>query len=244
MGLVVIEWALGRKMGIAKQLYQLQEVDLEIESNEQSLKQMLRQLGEDQVVVGAQTRLTSEQQSLDKLAHQQRSMEWEIDDLVSKIKADEGQLYGGRINNPKELTNFQHEVNILKTRRDQLENNALEIMSQVELAEAGVTAANSELEKLEAEWQEQQKQLSADMEKLKGDLSELGHTRQIISAEIDPKSVGVYDKLRKQKGQVVARVEQGISRGCRIALASSELQQVRSGKLVQCSACGRILFLP
>ena len=231
-------------MGIAKQLYQLQEVDLEIESNEQSLKRMLRQLGEDQVVVGAQTRLASEQQSLDKLAHQQRSTEWEIDDLVSKIKADEGKLYGGRINNPKELTNFQHEVSILKTRRDQLENNALEIMTQVELAEASVTAANSELEKLEAEWQEQQKQLSVDMEKLKGDLSELGHTRQIISDEIDPKSVGVYDKLRKHKGQAVARVEQGICCGCRIALSSSELQQVRSGKLVQCSACGRILFLP
>lgn len=231
-------------MGIAKQLYQLQKVDLEIESNEQSLKQMLRQLGEDQVVVGAQTRLASEQQSLDKLAHQQRSTEWEIDDLVSKIKADEGKLYGGRINNPKELTNFQHEVSILKTRRDQLENNALEIMSQVELAEASVTAANSELEKLEAAWQEQQKQLSVDMEKLKGDLSELGHTRQIISDEIDPTSVGVYDKLRKHKGQAVARVEQGICCGCRIALSSSELQQARSGKLVQCSACGRILFLP
>jgi len=231
-------------MGIATQLYQLQEVDLEIESNEQSLKQMLSRLGDNQVVVRAQNRLASAQQKLDELLHQQHSMESEIDDLVSKIKTVEEQLFSGRINNPKELTNLEHEANILKNKRDHMENNALEIMSQVELAEAGVTATSSELEKLEAEWQEQQKQLSADVEKLKGDLSELGRKRQIISTEIDPKSVGAYDKLRKQKGQAVVRVEQGICRGCRIALSSSELQQARSGDLVQCSTCGRILFLP
>ena len=231
-------------MGIAKQLYQLQEVDLEIESAEQSLEQMLSRLGDNQVVVRAQAGLASAQQKLDELLHQQHSMESEIDDLVSKVKAVEEQLFSGRVNNPKELTNLQYEANILKGKRDQVENGALEIMSQVEMAEAGVTATGSELETLQAEWQEQQKQLSADIEKLKGDLSELGHKRQIISNEIDPKSVGAYDKLRKQKGQAVARVEQGICRGCRIALSSSELQQARSGDLVQCSTCGRIIFLP
>ena len=41
-----------------------------------------------------------------------------------------------------------------------------------------------------------------------------------------------------------ARVEQGICRGCRISLPTTDLQQARSGKLVQCSSCGRILFLP
>ena len=231
-------------MGIAKQLYQLQEVDLEIESAEQSLEQMLSRLGDNQVVVRAQAGLASAQQKLDELLHQQHSMESEIDDLVSKIKTVEEQLFSGRVNNPKELTNLQHEANILKGKRDQVENGVLEIMSQVEMAEAGVTATGSEMEKLETEWQEQQKQLSADIEKLKGDLSELGRKRQIISNEIDPGSVGAYDKLRKQKGQAVARVEQGICRGCRIALSSSELQQARSGDLVQCSTCGRIIFLP
>lgn len=231
-------------MSITRQLYQLQQVDLEIESNEQALGQMVSQLGENQMVVKAQAKLAAEQQKLDKLTHQQRSAEWEIDDLVSKLKDAEEQLYSGRIKNPKELTNLQHEVDILKKKRNQLENSALEIMSQVELTEAGVTAAGSELEKLEAEWQEKQKQLSAEIEKLKGKLSEFGHKRQLMSAEIDPKSAQFYNRLRKQKGRAVVRVEQGICRGCRIALSSSELQQARSGELTQCSTCGRILFLP
>ena len=231
-------------MGIAKQLYQLQEVDLEIESNEQSLKQVLSQLEDNRVVVQAQTRLASEQQKLDELARQQRSAEGDIDDLVSKIKDFEVKLYSGKINNPKELSSLQYEVEILKNKRNHLENNALDVMSQVEQAEASVAEADSDLKKLETEWQAQQKQLSADVEKIKSDLSELGHKRQLVLDDIDPAAVRVYDRLRKQKGWAVARVEQGICRGCRIALSSSELQQVRSGDLVQCSTCGRILFLP
>jgi len=231
-------------MGVAKQLYQLQEVDLELESNEQGLKQMTSQLGKSQAVVRAQTRVASEQQRLDELRHQQHSAEWEFDGLVGKIKAAEEQLYSGRIRNPKELTSLQYEVNMLKTRRDQLETSALEIMDQVEIAEASVAAASGEFKKLEAEWHNQQQQLSADIEKLKSKLSDLKHKRELLSVEIDPQATEVYDKLRKQKGQAVAKVEQGICRGCRISLPSSELQQVRSGDLMQCGSCGRILFLP
>jgi len=231
-------------MGVAKQLYQLQEVDLELESNEQGLRQMTSQLGKSQAVVRAQTRVASEQQRLDELRHQQHSAEWEIDDLVGKIKAAEEQLYSGRIKNPKELTSLQHEVNMLKTRRDQLETSALEIMDHVELAEASVAASSGEFKKLEAEWHNQQQQLSADIEKLKDKLSDLKHKRGLLSVEIDPQAIEVYDRLKKQKGQAVAKVEQGICRGCRISLPSSELQQARSGDLMQCGSCGRILFLP
>lgn len=231
-------------MGIAKQLYQLQEVDLEIEASEQTLSRLVSQLGKNQVVVEAQTKLTSGQRQLDALKHRQRSAEWEIDDLVNKITTAEEQLYSGRIKNPKELTSLQHEVNGLKAKRDQLENKALEVMGQVEQAEANVTAAGSEFNKLEAEWHHQQQQLSADIEALKSKLSDLRDKRQLWSAEIDAQAVAVYDKLRKQRGQAVAKVEQGICRGCRISLPFSELQQARSGNLVQCSSCGRILFLP
>ena len=231
-------------MGIAKQLYQLQEVDLEIEASEQTLSRLSSQLGDNKVVVEAQAKLTLAQQQLAELKRRQRSAEGDIDDLVSKITTVEEQLYSGRIMNPKELSSLQHEVDLLKAKRDQLENKALEIMDQVESAEASVTATSSEFNKLGAEWHHQQQQLSTDIEALKSKLSDLGNKRQRHSAEIDSWAVAVYDTLRKQKSQSVVKVEQGICRGCRISLPVSELQQVRSGNLVQCSSCGRILFLP
>jgi len=231
-------------MVIPRQLFQLQELDLEIESHEQSLSQKTGQLGENRSVVQAQEKLTSEQQHLEELRHEQRSAEWEIDDLTSKIKTVEGQLYGGKISNPKELSGLQHEVNTLKGNRDQLETGALEVMDHVETSEARLNAASNELGKAKDEWQARQKQLSAEIEQLTNRLSDLKNNREQILVGIDAPAVESYEKLRKLKGQAVSRVEQGICRGCRISLSSSELQQVRSGNLVQCGSCGRILFLP
>jgi len=230
-------------MGIAKQLYQLQEVDLELESNEQAVSQIANQLGKNQAVVRAQNELALERQRLEELTRQQHSAEWEIEDLVNKLTTAEEKLYSGRIKNPKELTSLQHEVDGLKARRNQLEDKALEIMDQVELATATVATKSSELKTLETEWHSRQQQLSNEMERLKTILSDLKQKRQLLSAKIYPQAIEFYDELIKQKGTAVAKVDQGMCRGCRILLPAVELQQARSGSLVQCSSCGRILFL-
>ena len=230
-------------MGVAKQLYQLQEFDLEIESNERALSRIASQLGESQAVVKVQNQLQLEQQRLEELRHKQRSAEWEIDDLETKVTAAEETLFSGRIKNPKELTNLQHEVEALKAKRDQLEEKALEIMDQVEQSETSVARISNQLETLKAEWQRQQQQLSDEMDQLKAILSDLRQKWQLLSEEIEPQAVEFYQELRKEKGTAVVRVEQGICRGCRISLPITELQRARSGNLVQCSSCGRILFL-
>jgi predicted nucleic acid-binding Zn-ribbon protein len=230
-------------MKVVKQLYQLQEVDLELESSEQALNQIAGQLGESQAVNRAQAKLKLEHQHLEELKREQHSAEWEIDDLITKLTAAEKKLYSGTIKNPKELTNLQHEIDGLKTKRDRLEDKALELMDKVELTETSVASLSSQLKRLEDEWQRQQQQLSSRLEKLKTILSDLEHKRQLLLANTDPQAVEFYHQLKNQKGTAVAKVEQGICHGCRISLPITELQQARSGNLVQCSSCGRILFL-
>jgi len=234
------------KMNIAKQLYQLQEIDLELESNEQARKQKASQLGESPEVVRTRTELSSQRQHrqhLEELKRQQLSAEWEIDDLTSKITTLEQKLYGGSIGNPKELASLQHEVEGLKARRNQLEDRALEIMEQVELSKARVTNMSGELKRLEAEWQREQEHLTTDIEQLKTTLSGLEHKRRLMLARIDPQIINLYQELKEQKGTAVARVDQGTCCGCQISLSTSELQRVRGGSLVRCGSCGRILFL-
>ncbi len=230
-------------MNVTKQLYQLQEVDLEIESNERTLKQLVSRLGESQTVVRTRTKLASEQERLNELKRQQQSAEWEIDDLVNKLTAAEEKLYSGKMKNPKELTNLQHEADGLKTRRSQLEDKTLETMNQVELATSSADTISRQLKKLEVEWRSQQQQLSIDIEQLKTTLSNLKQRQQLLSAEIEPQVIELYREIRKQKGIAVAKVEQGICQGCRISLPTTNLQRARSGRLAQCSSCGRILFL-
>jgi len=231
-------------MSIARQLYQLQETDLEIADEEGKLEQAVGRLGKNDVVVAAQEKLDAEKKKLEEWQRQQRSLEGEIDDLASKIKASNEQLYSGRINNPKELSSLQHEVELLKAKCGQLETKDLDIMDRAESVEAGVAALSRELEGITAEWQREQEQLRQEKAALESSLNDLKQQRQVLAAETDSQVLALYDKLRKNKGWAVARVEQGICRGCRISLPSSELQQARSGALVQCGSCSRILYLP
>ncbi len=231
-------------MSVTRQLYQLQELDVEIESHEETLRQKTKLLGDKTILEQAQSKLTAAQKHLDELKHQQKSLEQEIEDITDKIKHAEEQLYGGRIGSPKELMSLQHEVNTLKASRDPLETKDLENMDKITTAEAAVVAEQTELKKVESAWQAEQQQLAGEIDQLKSRLADLNGKRQDVLSGLDAQSVSVYDKLRKQKGQAVAKVEQGICRACRISLSSSQLQQVRSGNLHQCGSCGRILYLP
>lgn len=230
-------------MSVTSQLYQLQELDLELTSSQQTADRITSQLGESETVIEARKKLDSERKLLEELTTRQRSLEWETDDLNPKLAKVEVDLYSGRIRNPKELTDLQHESDLLKTLRAQLEEKTLELMEQVERATGDVTASNAELNRLETDWQSQQRKLSADLKQLKKAITDLRQRRQLMAAGIDTAAVELYQELKKQRGTGVARVEQGLCNGCRISLPVSEMQQVRTGKLVRCGSCGRILFL-
>ncbi len=230
-------------MSAVNLLYQLQEIDQELESNEQALKQLASQLGESEAVVNARNKLALERELLGDLEKKQHSLEWEIDDLNEKLSTIEKELYGGKIHNPKELTNKQQEFNELKSRRNQLEDETLGLMEQFEHTTHSVAALDGELKALESEWKSQQQQLSDKVEQLKTIISNLTQKRQALVTGVDPETLEVYLQLKKQKRTAVARVEQGICCGCRISLPVNELQLARSGSLVRCGSCGRILFL-
>lgn len=231
-------------MAVTRQLFQLQELDSEIEQKDLALNQKQSQLGNRQVLDTAKKQLESEQEKLDELRHRHREAEAEVTDLLDKITEIEGQLYGGKITNPKELTSLQHEIATMKARSDDLENTTLEIIDRVEEAEGIVDAASEDLRKLEEDWQRQQQQLAEDIKKLTSSLDDLRTKRQEVSGQINAETVNLYEKIRKQKKQAVAKVEQGICRACRISLSASALQRARSGQPIQCGTCGRILYIP
>ena len=230
-------------MNLASQLYQLQELDLEIESDERALKEVTAQLGESQAVLKSQSQLESEQKRLEELKHKQHTAEWEIDDITGNITAVEEKLFSGKVQNPKELSSLQQDVDMLKKRRGRLEEKALDVIEQVEQSEAAVADITAELKTLTTDWQSQQKQLTEEKERLKAALADLKEKWQKLAGGIAPETVEFYQQLKRAKGTAVVRVEQGICRGCRLSLPTTDLQRVRGNNLVQCSSCGRILFL-
>jgi predicted nucleic acid-binding Zn-ribbon protein len=231
-------------MSIARDLYQLQETELALEANDQSQLKISGQIGESREVNDARAKLAAGQKHVEDLVKNQKSAEWEIDDLTSKIKTIDKKLYDGKIFNPKELGSLQTEAEDFKKKRSALEDKVLDMMEQIDEARKKVSVINQDIARLTAAWQVQQKQLTDNLEKLKTAHSSLESKKQSQLALIDAASVDTYRELRRRKGTAVARVEQGTCLGCRITLPNSDLQQAKSGRLVRCSSCGRILYLP
>ena len=230
-------------MNVTRQLFNLQEVDQELASNEQAYARISAQLGDSKDVLEIRAKLEVEKKQLEEISHTQHTVEWEIEDFSAKLSKFEEELYSGKTTNPKELTSLQQEIESLKKNRGKLEDQDLEIMETIESLNTSILGLRSNLEKLEMGWQEQQKIFTAELKELEHTIFNLNEKRQTLASEIDPQVLTVYEELKKQKGTSVAKVEQGICRGCRISLPVNELQRVRSGGMVRCSSCGRILFL-
>jgi uncharacterized protein len=230
-------------MSITSQLYQLQEIDTQLDSNEQAVERLSRLIGDNTKIIEFQDRLAVERLHLEEITVHQHSVEKELADINVKLAAVEKDLYGGKVRNPKELTDLQHESEALKTKRKQLEEKELGVLEQLELESATVNGLNGQLTKLKDEWQGRQEQFKVELEKSKNAVAAFKQKRQQLVSAIDPQAVTLYQDVKKQRPVAVARVEKGMCRSCRITLSVSEFHKVRAGHLIRCNNCGRILSM-
>ena len=232
-------------MNTAKQLYELQEVDLDVERKTESLAQVKSQLGKDDELVAVRSAFDTAKKHLSDLEHQQKSEEWEVNDLGAKVAVVEKKLFGGSMKNPKELMAFQQDLELLKAQRSEREDKLLALMLDVDTAQQDVSQKSSTFAAAERDWQENQQKLSQQKLDLEAELGALGEKRKLLAEQIDSASLSLYEEVRRVKqGQAVAKVMQGRCQGCRISLPVSDQQKARMGhELAKCSNCGRILYL-
>lgn len=230
-------------MTLARKLYELQQLDLEIQKKQEALDNICQQLAENKALLEAKAGLTDEETHWAEMEKKQRDVEWEVQDLRSNIARLNDKLYGGKIKNPKELLGFEKEMEIFKAKLREKEDELLDLMAETETVEGRLKAGRERVKRLEEEWQREQEVLNRKQAEANRQLSELVERRQALVSELPPQHVELYEGLRSRKRLAVVRVEQGRCHGCHLTLSISEWQRARSGDLAQCSSCGRILYL-
>jgi len=230
-------------MSLPGQLYELQQMDLELQRNQQELNEIENQLTDNKALATAESKLALQKEQLAEAKKGQKSSEWELDDLQEKVNKLNDKLYSGMIKNPKELVNLENEVKSLKSKISRKEDELLELMTQVEEMEAKVKTSIEELERLKQEWQQRQENLEQRKTEVEAELAKLSEARHGLAQQIDSAAVRLYEQIRLIKEQAVAKVEQGRCQGCHITLPTSQWQKAKAGDLVQCNSCSRILYL-
>lgn len=232
-------------MSSIAELYALQEVDLALDAGRAALTDVESNLGESEEVTEATEAQAECQDALQAAQREFKLRENDADQQREKIAKVEQQLYKSGVRNPKELEDLQQDVDSLRRRRSELEDQALEAMEAMEQAQQALDDAQQHLSQLTNAHDTGQKELGGRRGSLEAEMATLEGRRTEQVALIDAALLPLYDRLRaNRQGRAVAKVAGGACQGCRISLPVNLVQRARAGsEIVQCSSCERILYV-
>jgi predicted nucleic acid-binding Zn-ribbon protein len=229
---------------IAATLYQLQQLDLELErliAEQQALAQTLQA---DAALRKARVEHHIAQQQLQAGLQAQKEAEWALEELDQRLRLLEQRLYSGAITNPKELHAVQQETQHLRAQQSRQEEMTLEVMDATETLQEMARQKSEATRSAEEAWSQQNTASVQRGGQLESKRQEAQTRRDQFAASIDADLLKRYETLKRSKqGRVVSKVEQNSCQWCRVILTPSEIQRARASQDLQtCGNCGRILF--
>ena len=231
-------------MSAALGLYRLQQVDSQIDQIQARLKTIQQTIENDVELRAANEGFAAAESKNRDAERALKLIEADVEKQRIKIEQTESSLYGGRVQNPKELQDLQKDVVSLKRHLQTLEERELEAMVTVEAFEKALQTAKTDLEQVQANLKEQNKDLTSESEALRKDLERLNSERQAVVTDIASQALTIYDQLRKQKrGLAITTIADNSCEACGTTLTASQQQTARStSQLFHCPTCGRILY--
>lgn len=233
-----------------RRLLDLQRVDTTIRQLEHRRTNLdeQRALGENADTlrrVAAEYSHASEE--LDGLKRRQKHLEEDIGQVEGRRRSEEGRMYSGLINSDRELEALRGEISALRSRKNQLEDQLLEVMERTEELDSLVAALRTRHSELTAAVEQLVAARDAAAVGIDAELEAARAQRAAAADGISPEVVSVYDGLRPRKGGIaVAALEGRTCSGCRLDLTATEMEEAkeRSARgLTRCEQCDRILVL-
>jgi uncharacterized protein len=225
-------------------LYRLQQIDSQLDSARTSLQNIENKLNDDAIIKAVKETVAQAEENHQTELKRMREAEYKSQDTHNKIEHSEASLYGGKIQNPKELQDLQNEIASLKRLISNLEDKELEAMMAVEESEARLNQAKEAFNEVQSKQIEQYASLVGEKNKLVAQVERLEAERKATLPPISPAELELYEQLRKtRKGVAVSKIATRACTACGATLTAAMVQSIQStGQLIRCPNCGRILY--
>lgn len=232
-------------MSQPRQLYQLQQLDTQIDNSLARLNEIDKILSDNSTVQQAKIKLQKAEKNQQQAQIALKHAEQDVESQQTKISNNERALYGGAVKNPKELEDLQLESGALKRHLETLEDRLLEAMVAFEEAEQQHQQAAEYLDQCLEQAASENAELSKEQSELKAALEQLQADKAQQANTIDSESMKIYLDLRKSRaGIAVSEVIDNGCAACGANLTAAQAQAARSpNKITQCDSCRRILYL-
>ena len=231
-------------MTTVKQLYSLQEVDLDLDQVNKLIADVEKELETRLFLDKLEEDLDGAREELQGVQEAHREMQGEMDRQRERLARMDEQLYSGEISNSRDLEAMQLEANNLRHQLERHDVRLLELSLRAEDYRAAIADLDRRLKETRDAWEVRQSELWDKLEELTVRQESLTKDRDKLASQVNNTELLHYENLRRSKGgQAVARVAGGLCQACRMSLPSQHLQRVRAGRqTVYCNSCGRMLL--
>ena len=231
-------------MNIGFQLYQLQEMDTDLDNSQRRINEIDNLIKNDTKTINAQDNLYKAKTKLTTDNNEFNAISNDIQIKKSKISKSESSLYNGSVTNPKELQDLQMEISSIKKSIEKLEEALLEVMIHVDQSEKHLEIQKEILKNAKSNFATLVSLLNGEkntlLEKIKG----LNSKKITMIAQISEDNLNQYETLRNLKnGLAVTKLQENTCGACGSGLTASQRQEARSAtNLFICPSCLRIIY--
>ena len=177
------------------------------------------------------------------LEAEQRKADADVDLVRQRSEKDRTLLE--TINDAKQLSNLQHELESLARRQAELEDVELEVMERLDAAQKSHAALLAQRDTVAADLAEAKVALDNALADLADEEGIAAAARAAAAERVPADLLALYDKLRADNGGIgAAALQRGRCEGCRIELPPVDLGRIREAppaEVIRCEECRRIL---
>jgi predicted nucleic acid-binding Zn-ribbon protein len=181
----------------------------------------------------------------DAIGREQKRVEDEVALVEAKAGEVDTKLYSGTVTSPRELQGFQDDLQSLRRRQRQLEDDVLGFMEQLEPLDVQLAARAETRAELEAQAGKLEAALAEVEQAVDAEIAAAEAERAAAVASIPSDLVERYDRLRKQHdGVAIAPLVGNNCGGCHLTLSAMEVDRIKhqpADVLIYCEECGRLL---
>jgi uncharacterized protein len=172
-----------------------------------------------------------------------------IDDEAQAVgaRADEvnKRLYSGTVSSPRELQAMQADIDMLRRRRSDLEDEELEVMEQRETLDAELAALDATIGALQATVSQLRDTIVTTETEIDDEIGRESAVRDGLAKPITESLVRDYERRRaRNRGAGAARLVGTTCQACHLTIPSTEAEQIRraaGSEVAYCDNCSAIL---
>ncbi len=225
-------------------MYQVQQIDSDIDRASRRVAEIDKLIQNNKTIASAEKALEEQQQIFLQRTNEFNQINDEMEKKRIKKSQSQSSLYSGKVQNPKELEDLQHEISSLEKVIASLEDTQMQALIALDTAENNLDTAKLRLKKAKSAFATEVAMLRAEKDALLKSIEGLQAKRDPIMQLVAKEYQAQYKSLRKQKkGVAVTKLNDSSCGACGGNLTASQAQSARSSKTIFiCPNCGRIIY--